>query len=47
MKDYNVLTDQKTFFDMPVKSKGQTYEQIIELVRNNDYTVGNLLGYEY
>ena len=25
----------------------KTYEQIIEMGRNNDYTAGNLLNYEY
>ena len=43
IKDYNVLIDQMPFFDIPIKNKEQTYEQIIELFRNNDYTTGNLL----
>ena len=32
---------------MPVKKKEQTYETIIEMSKNNDYTIGNLLDYEY
>ena len=32
---------------MPVKSKEETYEKIIEMSKNNDYTIGNLLDYEY
>ena len=32
---------------MPIKNKGETYQQIIEIGRNNDYTAGNLLDYEY
>ena len=32
---------------MPVKNKEKTYEKIIELSKNNDYTTGNLLDYEY
>ena len=47
IKDFNVLIDQKIFFDTPIKNKEEAYEQIIELSRNNDYTTGNLLDYEY
>ena len=32
---------------MPIKNDEETYEQIIEMGRNNDYTTGNLLDYEY
>ena len=32
---------------MPIKNVVETYEQIIEMWRNNDYTTGNLLDYEY
>ena len=38
---------RKSFFDVPVKNKGEAYEKIIELSRSNDYTSGNLLDYEY
>ena len=47
MKELNVLIDGKSFFDIPVKNGEETYEQIIEMGRNNDYTTGNLLDYEY
>ena len=47
IKDFNVLIDGKSFFDMPIKSEEETYQQIIEMGRNNDYTAGNLLDYEY
>ena len=47
VKDFNVLIDGKTFFDIPVKNKEEPYEAIIEMSRNNDYTTGNLLDYEY
>ena len=30
-----------------MKNKKETYEAIIELIRNSDYTTGNLLDYEY
>ena len=47
IKDFNVLIDGKSFFDMPIKNGEETYEQIIEMGRNNDYRTGNLLDYEY
>ena len=46
-EDFNVLTDGKPFFEIPVKNKEEAYEQIIEMSRSNDYTSGNLLDYEY
>ena len=42
-----MLTDGKSFFDMPIKNKEETYEQIIEMGRNSNYTTGNLLDYKY
>ena len=47
IKNFNVLTDGKPFFEIPVKNKEEAYEQIIEMSKNNDYTTGNLLDYEY
>ena len=47
IKDFNVLTDGKPFFEIPVKNKEEAYEAIIEMSQNNDYTTGNLLDYEY
>ena len=47
IKNPNVLIDGKSFFDMPIKNNEETYEQINEMGRNNDYTTGNLLDYEY
>ena len=46
IKDFNVLIDGKSFFDVPIKNKEETYEKIIEMSKNNDYTTGNLLYYE-
>ena len=37
----------KKFFDNPIKYKEETYEKIIEMSKNNDYTTGNLLDYDY
>ena len=47
IKDFNVLIDGKSFFDLPVKSKEKAYEKTIEINRNNGYTTGNLLNLPY
>ena len=47
IKDFNVLIDKKSFFDLPVKNKEEAYEKIIEMSNNNDYTTGNLLDFAY
>ena len=47
IKDFNVLIDGKPFFEIPVKNKEETYQAIIEMGKNNDYTTGSLLDYEY
>ena len=47
IKDFNVLIDGKSFFDMPIKNGEEKYEQIIAMGRSNDYTTGSLLDYEY
>ena len=38
---------EKFFFDLPVKNEEEIYEKIIELCKNNDYTTGNLLHFDY
>ena len=47
IKDFNVLIDGKSFFDVPVKNTEEAYEKIMSISKNNDYTTGNLLDYEY
>ena len=47
IKDFNILTDGKNFFDLPVQNEEETYEKIIEMSRNNVYTTGNLLDFAY
>ena len=47
IKDFNVLIDGKSFFDVPVKNKEEAYEKIMSINKNNDYTTGNLLDHEY
>ena len=47
IKDFNVLIDGKPFFEIPVKNKEEGYEAVIEMTKNDNYTTGNLLDYEY
>ena len=47
IKDFNVLIDGKPLFEIPVKNKEEAYEAIIEMSKNNNYTTGSLLNYEY
>ena len=37
----------KVFFDVQIKNKEETFEKMIEITKNNNYTTGNLLDYEY
>ena len=47
IKEFNVLIDGKSFFDLPVKNEEEPYEKIIAMSDNNDYTTGNLLDFGY
>ena len=47
IKDYNVLIDQHSFYEIPIKNKEQTYKAITELINVGDYTTENSLSYEY
>ena len=47
VKDYNVIIDKLAFFDLPIKTEEEAYEKIIDISRNNEYTRGNLLDYDY
>ena len=47
VKDYNVIIDKIAFFDLPIKTEEEAYEKIIDISRNNEYTTGNLLDYDY
>ena len=46
VEDYNVIIDKLAFFDLPIKTE-EAYEKIIDIGRNNEYTTGNLLDYDY
>ena len=47
VKDYNVIIDKLAFFDLPIKTEEEAYTKIIDIGRNNEYTTGNLLDYDY
>ena len=47
IKDFNVLFHGKSFFDVTVKHKEEMNEKIMSISKNNNYTAGNLLDYEY
>ena len=49
IKDYNVMIDEKNFFDQPVKNNKVTYENIRKIAtgQGDDYTTGCLLDYIY
>ena len=45
MKDFNILIDRKSFFDLPVKNKEEVYKKNIDMSNNNDYAASNLLDF--
>ena len=47
IKDFNILTNKKSFFDLPVKNEEKACEKIVEMSKNNDYTIGNLMNLAY
>ena len=47
VKDYNVIIDKLAFFDLSIKTEEEAYEKIIDISRNNEYTTGRLLDYDY
>ena len=42
-----MLIDLKSFFDVSVKNKEEEHEKVMSISKDNDYTTGNLLDYEY
>ena len=47
-----LLIDKLAFFDLPIFylffiAEEEAYEKIIDISRNNEYTTGNLLDYDY
>ena len=48
-EDYNIMIDEKNFFDQSVKNDERTYDNIRKIVtgQGDDYTTGCLLNYVY
>ena len=42
MRDFNILIDAKSSFDLRVKNEKEANEKIIEMSNDNDYTTGSL-----
>ena len=47
VKDFNVIIDKLAFFNLSIKTEEEAYEKIIDISKNNEYTTGNLLDYDY
>ena len=47
VKDFNVIIDKLSFFDLSIKTEEEAYQKIIDISRNNEYTTGNLLDYDF
>ena len=47
VKHFNVIIDKLAFFDLSIKTEEEANEKIIDVSRNNEYTTGNLLDYDY
>ena len=49
IKDYNVITDGRNFFDQTIKNDFRTYDNIRKIAtgQGDDYTAGCLLDYIY
>ena len=47
IKDFNVIIDKLAFFDVPIKTEEEAYGKNIGTSKNDKYTTGNLLDYDY
>ena len=47
ISDFNVLTDGKSFSDLPLKNEEEAYQKIIDMSNYHYYTTGNLLDFGY
>ena len=47
IKDFNVLIDGKSCFDLSIKNEEEAYEKIIDMNNNNYYMTGNLFDFAY
>ena len=46
-KDFNVIIVKLAFFNLPIKTEEEAFEKTVDISRNNEYTKGNLLDYDY
>ena len=48
IKDYNVILDsQEPFYEIPIKTKEETYKEITEMIRDGYFRTGNEFNYKY
>ena len=47
VKNFNVIIDKLAFFNLHIKNEEEAYEKIIDISKNNEYTTGSLLDYNY
>ena len=47
VKDFNAIIDKLAFFDLTIKNEEEAYEKVIDISKNDEYTTGNLLDYDY
>ena len=45
IKDFNVLIDNKSFFDILIKTNNKHMKNLLKCQETNDYTTRNLLDY--
>ena len=45
IKDFNGLIDNNLFFDQPLKETQETYEKLIEMLKNDDLSLKNIKNY--
>ena len=38
IQDFNILIDNKLFFDHPVKNKQEAYKKLVEVLTNEEHT---------
>ena len=46
-KRFHCINWWQKLFDVPIKNKEKTFAANIDMNKNNNYTIGNLLDYEY
>ena len=47
VKDFIVIIDKLALFDLTIKTEEEAYEKIIDSSKNDEYTTGILLDYDY